>query len=68
MQILTDNKDKLIALSEILIEREALDFAEVDSILKTGKLPESSVKDEEAKPEPPEAATETPSPDESGLA
>jgi cell division protease FtsH len=68
MKILTDNKDKLIALSEILIEREALDFAEVDSILKTGKLPESSDKVEEAKPEPPEATTVAPTPEESGLA
>lgn len=67
MKILTDNKDKLIALSEILIDREALDFDEVDSILKTGKLPESTFK-EEAEQETPEAATETPSPDESGLA
>lgn len=40
MKILVDNKDQLIALSEILIEREVLDFKEVDSIMKTGKLPE----------------------------
>ena len=39
MQILKDNKDKLVALSEILIEREVLDFEEVDAIMKTGKLP-----------------------------
>ncbi len=64
MQILTDHKDKLIALSEILIEREALDFAEVDSILKTGKLPESSDKDEETKPETPEATNAAPVPEE----
>ena len=64
MKILTDHKDKLIALSEILIEREALDFAEVDSILKTGKLPESSDQGEETNPEPPEATTETTSPEE----
>ena len=68
MKILTDNKDKLIALSEILIEREALDFEEVDSILKTGKLPETSDKGVDAKPEPPEATTVAPSPEESGLA
>ncbi|MDZ8118834.1 ATP-dependent zinc metalloprotease FtsH [Pontiella agarivorans] len=41
MQILVDNKEQLIALSEILIEREVLDFSEVDSIMKTGKLPEA---------------------------
>jgi cell division protease FtsH len=40
MKILTDNKDRLIALSEILIEREVLDFEDVDSIMKTGQLPE----------------------------
>jgi len=46
MKILTDNKEQLITLSEILIEREVLDFGEVDSIMKTGKLPESSDKTE----------------------
>jgi len=40
MQILTENKERLITLSELLIEREVLDFEEVDAILKTGKLPE----------------------------
>ena len=40
MKILTDNKDKLVALSEILIEREVLDFDAVDAIMKTGKAPE----------------------------
>jgi cell division protease FtsH len=67
MKILTDNKDKLIALSEILIEREALDFEEVDSILKTGKLPEDSGKSEDAA-EPSEAKAEAPPPEESGVA
>jgi cell division protease FtsH len=42
MKILVDNKDQLVALSELLIEREVLDFSEVDSIMKTGKLPEGS--------------------------
>jgi len=42
MTILVDNKEQLIALSEILIEREVLDFKEVDAIMKTGKLPEES--------------------------
>ena len=39
MKILTDNKDTLVTLSKLLIEREVLDFDEVDSIMKTGKLP-----------------------------
>ncbi|MEE9369583.1 MAG: ATP-dependent zinc metalloprotease FtsH [Pontiella sp.] len=66
MKILVDNKDQLITLSEILIEREVLDFKEVDSIMKTGKLPEveepekpandeekevSEDKDQDSKPE-----------------
>ncbi|MDF7808916.1 ATP-dependent zinc metalloprotease FtsH [Pontiellaceae bacterium B12219] len=44
MKILVENKDQLVALSELLIEREVLDFKEVDSIMKTGKLPEDSEK------------------------
>jgi cell division protease FtsH len=68
MKILTDNKDKLIALSEILIEREALDFEEVDSILKTGRLPEGAAKEKAPDEEPPEPPAETPPPGESGLA
>ena len=39
MKILTDNKEKLVTLSELLIEREVLDFDDVDAIMKTGKLP-----------------------------
>jgi len=42
MKILTDNKEQLIALSELLIEREVLNFEDVDSIIKTGKLPDKS--------------------------
>ncbi len=53
MKILVDNKDKLVALSELLIEREVLDFADVDSIMKTGKLPEPK----EPIPEPAKAET-----------
>jgi cell division protease FtsH len=46
MKILTDNKERLVQLSELLIEREVLDFSEVDSIMKTGKLPvEGAVKE-----------------------
>ena len=41
MKILTDKKETLITLSELLIEREVLDFADVDAIMKTGKLPEA---------------------------
>ena len=36
---LVKNKDKLINLSEILIEKEILDAEEVESILETGSLP-----------------------------
>lgn len=42
MKILTDNQETLVILSELLIEREVLDFADVDAIMKTGKLPEDS--------------------------
>lgn len=42
MQILVEHKEQLVNLSELLLEREVLDFEEVDSILKTGKLPEHS--------------------------
>ncbi len=59
MKILTDNKDKLIALSEILIEREVLDFDEVDSIMKTGKLPEGETTPSATEPAP-EAKTIAP--------
>jgi cell division protease FtsH len=52
MKILTDNKDTLITLSELLIEREVLDFEDVDAIMKTGKLPEGS----EAAPTPAETS------------
>jgi cell division protease FtsH len=57
MKILTDNKDRLIALSEILIEREVLDFNDVDTIMKTGTLPEE-VKNDEAPAEPDPESTE----------
>jgi cell division protease FtsH len=59
LTILTDNKDKLVTLSELLIEREVLDFADVDSIMKTGKLPEGR----ETKTEEPETTPETPADD-----
>ena len=39
MKLLVKNKDKLINLSEILIEKEILDAEEVESILETGSLP-----------------------------
>ncbi len=62
MKILTDNKDKLVALSELLIEREVLDFEEVDAIIKTGKLPEEpeaeAPQQEGAAPAEPETAEE----------
>jgi cell division protease FtsH len=48
MKLLTDNKEKLVTLSELLIEREMLVFEEVDAIMKTGRLPPDAV----AAPEP----------------
>jgi len=58
MKILTDNKEQLIALSEILIEREVLDFDQVDAIMKTGKLPEADAAEESAE-KPEETVAET---------
>jgi cell division protease FtsH len=62
MKILTDNKDKLITLSELLIEREVLDFADVDAIMKTGELPPEAVVEEPE--EASEKAPETVEPSE----
>jgi cell division protease FtsH len=45
IKILTENKEQLVALSEFLLEREVLDFAEVDAIIKTGKLPEGATQE-----------------------
>ena len=57
MKILTDNKDKLVTLSELLIEREVLDFNDVDSIMKTGTLPpEGKTEGKAPESEEPEAA------------
>ena len=39
MNLLIKNKDKLIKLSEILIEKEILDADQVEAILETGDLP-----------------------------
>ncbi len=63
MKILTDNKDKLVTLSKMLIEREVLNFDEVDSIMKTGNLPankKAEPKAAEAKPQTAEAEQEKP--------
>ena len=57
MKILTDNKERLVTLSELLIEREVLDFEEVDAIMKTGKLPE--VAEAVAAPEAPDSDGES---------
>ncbi len=54
MKILTDHKETLVTLSELLIEREVLDFDDVDAIMKTGKLPETG------KPEAEEAPADAP--------
>jgi len=59
MKILTDNKETLINLSELLIEREVLDFKDVDSIMKTGKLPEKDVTEEPVPETVPPAEVET---------
>jgi cell division protease FtsH len=62
MKILTDNKETLVTLSELLIEREVLDFEDVDSILKTGKLPattETESATEDAEPEKPDVSDES---------
>jgi len=48
VDILTENRDKLDALVEVLLEKETLDQEEVASMIATGRLPE--VTDE---PEPP---------------
>jgi cell division protease FtsH len=65
MKILTDNKEKLITLSELLIEREVLNFNDVDSIMKTGALPpEPEVTEEVQEPETPPAETSSDTPDE----
>jgi len=42
LSILKEHKDKLITLSELLIEREVLDADDLDSIMKKGRLPDSS--------------------------
>ena len=65
MKILTDNKETLITLSELLIEREVLDFADVDSIMKTGKLPEGSNKKTPKEETTEESATKV-APDKDG--
>lgn len=58
MKILTDNKEKLVILSELLIEREVLDFEDVDSIMKTGQLPAKSEEPENSGTEPAEVDEE----------
>ena len=49
MDLLVENKEKLVILSELLIEREVLDFEDVDSIMKTGELPEPKDSETETK-------------------
>ncbi|RLA58274.1 MAG: hypothetical protein DRQ89_15560, partial [Epsilonproteobacteria bacterium] len=67
MQILTEHKDTLVTLSELLIEREVLDFEDVDSIMKTGKLPEKEVAEEQAsETEPPADITAPDKKDDTG--
>jgi cell division protease FtsH len=68
MKILTDNKEKLITLSELLIEREILEFEDVDAIMKTGKLPPYEDAPELPEAEVPEAEAEAESAGESASA
>ncbi len=49
MNILVGHKETLICLSELLIEREVLDFEDVESIIKTGLLPDAEP-DSDSKP------------------
>jgi cell division protease FtsH len=68
MQILTEHKETLVTLSELLIEREVLDFEDVDAIMKTGKLPpgvEKPLAVEPEEPAEPEAPAGDPAPDSS---
>ena len=51
MDLLVKNKEKLITLSEILIEKEILDADEVESILETGSLPKIDTASEETDPD-----------------
>jgi cell division protease FtsH len=37
-QIITDNRDKLVALAELLLEYETLDATEIEEIIETGTL------------------------------
>jgi cell division protease FtsH len=37
-QIILDQKDKLVALAEVLIEYETLDASEIEELVETGKL------------------------------
>jgi cell division protease FtsH len=55
MKILSDRKETLVTLSELLIEREVLDFDDVDAIMKTGKLPETGKAEAEEAPAEKEA-------------
>jgi len=51
-QILTDNRDKLDALVEVLLDKETLDQEEVAAIVETGKLParDATAAQEESSP------------------
>ena len=44
-KILSENKDKLEALTDALLEQETLNRAEFVSVMETGKLPETSTDD-----------------------
>ena len=65
-KILTEKKDQVILIAETLLERETITAEEIESLCKTGKLPEKEVPAPVVKPEEPapEAASEEPAPEE----
>ena len=71
-KLLTEHKDQVILVAETLLEKETITAEEIESLVKTGKLPEPPVKVEEKpvptveaeKPVEAENKEETPKPEE----
>ncbi len=66
--LIVDNKDKLIALAEALLEFETLDAPEIDELLESGKLSKPPTRKKGIGPTPPPSApiaapVEEPKPD-----